>query len=466
MIISRKIHFQYFLFFSIFSIFSLIGCKGNDPNSETQDKKIYVTPNGAGDGTSEASPTTIYSAISKAKPGSRILVKAGTYNLLSQISLPATKSGVSGNMISIEAQTSEKPVFNFNGLMKEGIKIDGNYWYIKGIEICYAAQGISIGEGCNNIIENCVSHHNAGTGIALGLAHGAVNNGSRCANNQIINCDVYLNFDYQTGDYATPGTNADGFGCKLKAGIGNKFIGCRSWRNSDDGWDLFESGYAVTIINCWTWANGLMADFKDVYLEKAKTPLTYSLFSGDGNGFKIGGNHVGVSATCSNQSTGTHVLRNCISFDNIVSGENGHAGFSQNAHKDGAVIENCLSFSNNENFRFWVEPNPGKTFILRNNISFYPKGRGDKFVVATEASNNSWNLSLQGDSTQFVSLREADAIAPRQADGSLPTNFGRLKSTSIFIDKGIATQPLQYDGISLPAIDFKGTLPDLGAFEY
>ncbi len=454
------------LFFLILILLVPCGCKGNDPSNEDNDKLIYVAPNGTGDGTSEASPTTIYAAISKSKPGSRILVKAGTYNLLSQVSLSATKSGENNRMISIESLNNEKPVFDFGGMMKEGIDIEGNYWHIKGIEVCNAMQGIRIGEGSYNIIENCVAHHNAGTGISLGFGHGAVNNGSRCSYNQIINCDAYLNFDYQTANNLSPGENADGFACKMKAGKGNQFIGCRSWRNSDDGWDFFESGYAITVINCWTWSNAQIDDFKEVYLRKVGNILTSTLFHGNGNGFKMGGNHSNDKPDCTNQSTGTHVFRNCISFGNFLAGKDGHSGFSQNDHRDGAIIENCLSFNNNENYRFWAEPNPGKTFILRNNISFYPKGRGDKFVVATEASNNSWNLSLQGDSTQFVSLSEADALAPRKADGSLPSNFGRLKSASLFIDKGIATQPLQYDGVSLPAIDFKGTLPDLGALEY
>lgn len=442
-------------------------CKGDNlPDDTSTNKVIYVAPNAYGDGKSESTPASIYSAISKSAPGFRILVKGGLYSLFSQVSISGTKSGENGKMISIEPLNSERPVFDFNGLMKEGIDIEGNYWHIKGIEVCHASQGIRIGEGSYNIIENCVSHHNAGTGISLGFGHGALNNGTRCSYNQIINCDAYLNFDYQTTNFTTPGENADGFACKMKAGKGNQFIGCRSWRNSDDGWDLFESGYAVTFINCWTWANGLIDDFTAVYLEKAKTPLTATLFHGNGNGFKIGGNHSNDKPDCTNQSEGTHVLRNCISFGQLVAGKDGHSGFSQNDHRDGAIIENCLSFNNNENYRFWAEPNAGKKFVFHNDISFGNKGRGDKFVVATEAANNSWNLSLTGDESQFVSLSEADAIAQRGTDGSLPTNFGRLKPGSLFIDKGIATQLLQYDGVSLSAILYKGTVPDLGAYEY
>jgi hypothetical protein len=52
-------------------------------------------------------------------------------------------------------------------------------------------------------------------------------------------------------------------------------------------------------------------------------------------------------------------------------------------------------------------------------------------------------------------LAEALALAPRQADGSLPVNdFARLVATSALVDKG--------KDVGLP---FVGAAPDLGAFE-
>jgi hypothetical protein len=69
--------------------------------------------------------------------------------------------------------------------------------------------------------------------------------------------------------------------------------------------------------------------------------------------------------------------------------------------------------------------------------------------------NNSWQLPVTADAQDFASLAETLALAPRQADGSLPMNdFARLVEGSDLIDKGV--------DVGLP---FTGTAPDLGAFE-
>ena len=71
--------------------------------------------------------------------------------------------------------------------------------------------------------------------------------------------------------------------------------------------------------------------------------------------------------------------------------------------------------------------------------------------------NDSWNIP--GDTASaddFVSLDVALALAPRQADGSLPDNgFAKLKQGSDLIDKGV--------DVGLP---FTGIAPDLGAYEF
>ena len=67
---------------------------------------------------------------------------------------------------------------------------------------------------------------NADTGLQIG-------NGA--SNNTIVNCDSFYNADSTL-------ENADGFACKLDAGTGNQFIGCRAWQNLDDGWDGYLRG--------------------------------------------------------------------------------------------------------------------------------------------------------------------------------------------------------------------------------
>jgi hypothetical protein len=276
--------------------------------------------------------------------GSTIYVRGGTYNYSSTINL--SQSGTASAKINLWAYPGENPVLDFStqpyGSSNRAFVLTGNYWYIKGLEICYGGDnGIKV-EGSYNIIEQCVLHHNGDSGIQLGFGHETENpGGTLCSYNQIINCDSYLNFDFDN-----MGSDADGFACKMHNGKGNVFRGCRSWRNSDDGWDLYETDWPVEIIGCWTWHNGDQTDFNAIYLQKMGKNM--SSFQGNGNGFKLGGNGTGGS------SVGTHVVKNCVAFDNNYKSKK---GFDQNSHKGGVIVYNCTSFGNGYNYMF--EDNPG-----------------------------------------------------------------------------------------------------------
>ncbi|HEX3047102.1 MAG TPA: family 16 glycoside hydrolase, partial [Bacillota bacterium] len=312
---------------------------------------IYVAPSGNDNNSGSISSPfyTIAKAVTYATAGSTIYVRGGTFNYNTTINL--TQSGTPTNMIKILAYPGEKPILNFStqayASANRAFLLTGNYWYLKGLEICYAGDnGIKL-EGNNNIIELCVFHHNGDSGIQLGFAHETVNpNGSMCANNQIINCDSYLNFDFDS-----KGGDADGFSCKMHNGVGNIFKGCRAWRNSDDGWDLFETDWPVQILNCWTWHNGDKADFDAIYQQKMGT--TMSSFSGNGNG--SGGS-----------SAGTHVVKNCVAFDTRFGSKK---GFDQNSHKGGVIVHNCTSYGNTYNFMFEDSPNSGCVQEFKNCIS-------------------------------------------------------------------------------------------------
>lgn len=405
---------------------------------------IYVSPTGndANDGSINNPLYSLSLAVEWAVPGTTIYMKGGTYYYTSTINL--TQSGTASQKISIVAYNNEKPILNFKnqpyGAEYRGILLTGNYWYIKGLEICYAGDnGIKI-EGSYNTIELCVFHHNGDSGVQLGFGHDFVNDGSYCAYNTIINCDSYFNFDFDS-----KGGDADGFACKMHNGPGNRFIGCRAWHNSDDGWDLFETDYAVEIINCWTWGNGFKSDFDAIYLEKMGVPM--SSFSGNGNGFKLGGNGSGGN------SKGTHIVKNCIAFNNNATGRTAH-GFDQNSHKDGLTLYNCLAFNNLYNYFFEETPTSGKVMTFANCVSLAP-GKVSTFPAGTIEITNSWNLSVTVENSDFVILTEEAAMAPRQADGSLPNNgFGKLVAGSDLIDKGT--------NVGLP---YLGAAPDLGAIE-
>ena len=167
-----------------------------------------------------------------------------------------------------------------------GFKITGDYYYLKGLEICQAPDnGIKI-EGSHNICELLVLHHNGDSGIQIGLAKNDPDAPDRVANNLIKNCDSYRNLDWGTSY-----ENADGFACKLSPGANNRFTGCRAWQNADDGWDFYMTRYPIYVDSCWTFGNGNseLASKDDPDWEFGQKNTHPTSWSGDGNGFKLGG---------------------------------------------------------------------------------------------------------------------------------------------------------------------------------
>lgn len=412
-----------------------------------QARTLFVGPAGtaAGAGTS-ASPLDLPSAITKIEPGDTILALDGRYGLSTTILIDSVNNGAEGRRKHLLAAPGALPVLDFSAQAYEtsarGIWLKGDWWTIQGFEICHAGDnGMKI-EGNHNRIERCVFHHNRDTGLQLGFAHTTPNpGGARCAYNEIVNCDSYLNFDH-----GTLGGNADGFACKMHNGKGNVFRGCRAWHNSDDGWDLYETDWPVEIHDSWAWHNGDHTDFDSMYL--ARTGKKMSSFSGNGNGIKLGGNGTGGN------SVGQHVVKRCIAFNNRFKSLK---GFDQNSHAGGIVIHNSTAWNNGYNFMFETAATGGAVNEFVNNVSFAPKsGLGYEFVGSAILKNNSWALTgVVASAADFQDTTEASARAPRQADGSLPANgFGRLVPGSDLIDKGLDV-----------GLAFAGSAPDLGAFE-
>jgi len=90
--------------------------------------------------------------------------------------------------------------------------------------------------------------------------------------------------------------------------------------------------------------------------------------------------------------------------------------------------------------------------VIKNCISM----EGIDTIANADQAANSWTLHLTPTAADFISVDTSLALAPRQADGSLPDNgLFRLKATSQFIDKGVDV-----------GLSYSGSAPDMGAFEY
>ena len=317
---------------------------------------------------------------------------------------------------------------------RRGFMIYGNYYYIRGIEVTHTPDNGMRIKASYIKVENCVFHHNRNTGLQIGLEGSSTNDGTQVQYNEILNCDSYNNCDS-----VKSGGDADGFACKLSAGIGNSFRNCRSWNNGDDGWDLYQQYFKVDITNCWTWHNGDGSLFPYV-----------AAFVGNGNGFKLGGYGSGLAV-----SHGVHVLKNCITFNNSYSTTG--RGMDQNKHGSGNLIYNCLSFANKVNYYFPNTPDDGSKYEFKNCVSFGATSSEMTIPSNSVSQNDSWLFSsFKASSADYISLAESLAAAPRGADGSLPVNdFAKLVSGSPLIDKGV--------DVGTPYV---GAAPDLGPFEF
>jgi hypothetical protein len=299
------------------------------------------------------------------------------------------------------------------GSSNRGIRLSGSYWHIKGLSIKGAGDnGMNI-SGSNDIIEYCEFFENQDSGCQLG---------GGAANNQIINCDSYYNVDPGQG-------NADGFSPKLDVGTGNYFRGCRSWQNSDDGYDGYlrpSDDITTTYENCWCYKNGYLKDG--------------SASTGNGNGFKMGGSD-------NKDLRHNAILKNCLSVANRVK------GFDQNNDVGSMTLYNCTAFNNGTNYKIdGTILAAGKALTVTNCIS---AGSGAVSLTGGVMTTNSWMTPFSVSNADFVSVDPSAVIAARKADGSLPDiTFMHLAAGSDLIDAGT--------NVGLP---YRGSKPDLGCFE-
>jgi hypothetical protein len=391
---------------------------------------IFVSTTGsdADSGTYTHPYLTIQKAISIAQAGDSIFVRAGTYTSSTAISL--SSSGTEINRIALYAYPPDgvRPIIDFSSEAygTKGISLSGSYWHMKGLDVCHAGDNGIYTTGSNNIIEYCAFHENCDGGCQLG---------GGASYNRIINCDSYFNYDSLTSTGA--GGNADGFSPKIDVGTGNYFYGCRSWQNSDDGWDGFlksDVSIITTVDSCWAWKNG--------YLKDGTTHYS----SMNGNGFKTGGSSGHIYKH-------DMVLKNCLSFDNYSK------GFDQNGNIGSISFLNCTSYNNGQgdskpNYYISEALASGKVLTVENCIALGPTGVS--FSIAGVFATNSWSSPFSGAAvSDFVSLDTTGISGPRKADGSLPDiTFMHLTTTSLFVNGGTNI-----------GLSYYGTLPDLGCFE-
>ena len=435
------------------------------PTIQLDAKVYYASPTGSGEGISKSDPGDLKQMIWNLEAGDELILLDGQYDMAETMWI--NKKGTRTAPIIIRADEGAKPIIDFRNQSygELGIGLQGEYTHLIGITVRYAGYQGLWNMGSHNILERIDSYGNCDSGI-MNRDGGY---------NLIINCDSHDNFDYkclriESSGYGYGG-GADGFSDKLgeEAYPANVYIGCRSWNNSDDGFDFYErkSGEKPTVlINCIAYHNGPttydMSNHPRLKVDKewfdncGETLSAYKCY-GHNSGFVIGG--AGTKHDVE--------LYRCLAVDHR------NNGFDQNDNSGKVKIINCTAFQNYANYAFWF-PFPC-TLDIHNCISLEPTGGIDNHFFKDEAvsviqSHNSWNDGFDVSASDFESLDvENLIIAPRNADGSLPEipQF-QLKSTaSNLIDKGVVYLPMNFEGDEITNyVDYNGTAPDLGCYEY
>jgi hypothetical protein len=389
----------------------------------------YVSTKGSDSNTGKSTSVpflTVKYAVSVATAGDTIFVRGGTYTCAATISI--SKSGTSTSRLCLFVYPGDtRPILDFSSMAlsssNRGINFSGNYWHVKGIRIKGAGDNGMNMTGSYNILEFCDFYENRDGGCQLG---------GGASYNKIINCDSYCNADYVSGSSTSDGGNADGFSPKLDVGTNNYYYGCRSWRNSDDGWDGYLRGaddVTTYLENCWTWGNGY-------YWGDGATTSSMN-----GNGFKLGGSD-------SKNLAHNFIVKNCLAFYNKAN------GFDQNSNVGSETLYNCTSVGNTGKSYYFsssVTLATGKVFTVENCIAY--NNTSNSFRSGTVLATNNFATT----SAQFLSVDTTGISGERNSDGSLPRlNFMRLTSTSTLIDVGTI----------IDGVPYVGTAPDLGCFEY
>lgn len=348
---------------------------------------LFVAPNGndSNAGTIAAPLRTIQRAVDLAAAGTTIYLRAGTYAPTTTIKL--LKSGTSSQPITLRNYNSERAVIDGEGMPytpaavggsipradRGAIHIEGEYWRLIGLEIINGPYGIFGVDTNFNVFDRLITRDNYESGLHLQGASGG---------NLISNLDSYGNRDPRNN-----GESADGVAIKEGSGTGNVIRGARLWNNSDDGLDFWEFLSPVLVENSLAYGNGF---------NRWNLPN----YSGDGNGFKLGGGDVDLPAA--------HTTRNSMAWDNSA------GGFIDNANPGALIADHCTAWDNNGTGFDYADADG----TLTKNLAV-ANGTNVSLGSNSSGSGNSWNL---GGTWTFVSTSPSTITGPRQADGSIPSS--------------------------------------------
>jgi len=394
-----------FLFASLVMCVSFLAASATANAAE-----YYMAPNGNDNnpGTLSAPFASIAKAQSVASSGDTVMLLGGVYK---NFSIGASDSNynyvnnITKSGITYRAYTSKNvPIFDFSNITPT--KRVAAFRIASGVSnvtfLSIQVTGVKVGtqkqsecfriEG-NATFNQVVCHDTEANGFYF------VNHGTGTC----IKCDAYNNI----GPTSSSIGNTDGFGAH---GDGVTFQYCRSWHNSDDGYDCLTSRGSNTFDHCWA----------------------YNMTAGgDSNGFKIGGYGTGTPPS----TIPVHTVKYCLSANNAA-----HGFYANHQPGQSATWTYNTAYNNaagNFDMLERVSPTnatdiPGTREIVHNNIAFTRAAIINSNLPAANVSNNSWNKSgVTVSSADFQSLDATQMTKARGTNGVLPTiTFMHLTDSS------------------------------------
>ena len=365
---------------------------------------LYVSPSKGSDkndGRSIDKPLkTLYQMSKVVKPGDTVYLRGGVYKGFGQSYFgydrkPFSVDGKKNARITIMSYPGEEAIIdgskrhykNFKSISSPALfEIRADYYTVQNITLRHGAGRGLYFKGDHNIARNILTYDHHSDGIYIVGDH-----------NLAEDFVSHSNYSKQNG-----GDSADGI--KIAFGERNVVRNCNLYNNSDDGIDIW--GTSNTLIEyCVAHHNGRG-------------------YSGNGQGFKLGGNH-----TKNNKA----VARYNIGYNNRTN------NFDSNGSGGVTMVHNTSWGAGRHGFVANKPSSKHAPNVVKNNISYQDKKA--KGMTRKDISRyNSWDLKIND--PKFVSLN------PKSKD------FLKLRSNSQAIDAGTK--------LDLP---FQGSAPDLGALE-
>ena len=353
-----------------------------------QGENLYASSTGSpfGDG-SKADPLDLPSALAYCKPGQSVIILDTVLHPSRPLIIERGNDGTETARKTLTSET--RTILDFSA-SSGGMELWGSYWTIENIDITGTPdnkKGLQIA-GNHNIIRNVNAYNNGDTGIQIsGTSTETYPKWPH--DNLIEGCVSHDNRD-------SAENNADGFAAKLTVAGGNVFRSCIAHHNIDDGWDLFskiESGPIgeVTIEDCVACWNGSLSDGSG---------------SGDGNGFKLGGDGIAVP----------HLLKNSLAYKN-------NAGGVTSNSNPAVRLDHVTSVANEGS-----------------NFSLYGKGSGERLFMVSGC------LSIDAPDTDKIEEVPHIDDSNYFSNGAVTSNGKLEMDNTIFTKKDVSMIPEVIDG--------------------